>query len=442
MSSFVQFIQENILFGILSVIWLLFSWKFYLCLRQRALMMRLVDLPSSVKVIMTKDIYDKARNYDLDRLNFNNFKDIYSKVFTTVILLTSCFHRFWHWSIDVTKYFNLNHENEILVGAICIFIINAIYDATDLPLKIYDTFVVEQKHGFNKETPLFFVKDQLLKFVVAQVTAVPLLCAMIWIIKNGGDYFFLYLWIFVIFVTIIMMILYPEFIAPLFDKYTPLPDGELKTKIEALAASFNFPLYKLFIVEGSKRSSHSNAYLYGFHKYKRIVLFDTLVKEYYKPAEGETELKGCETDEVLAVLTHELGHWKYYHTLKGFVLVQVSFLINILLFAKLLDCKPIYEAFGFYDSQPTLIGLIIITTYILIPVNTIIKFISVLQGRKFEFEADKFARIQGYGKALKTALIKLQKDNLCYPLYDKLYSGWHHTHPPLLERLEAIDKDD
>lgn len=125
--------------------------------------------------------------------------------------------------------------------------------------------------------------------------------------------------------TLFMMILYPEVIAPLFDKYTPLPDGDLRRKIEALAASVKFPLYKLFIVEGSKRSSHSNAYLYGFHKHKRIVLFDTLVKEYYKPVEGETEGKGCETDEVLAVLAHELGHWKHSHTLKGFMLAQVYF---------------------------------------------------------------------------------------------------------------------
>lgn len=177
--------------------------------------------------------------------------------------------------------------------------------------------------------PLFFVKDKLLKFIVLHVIAIPSLCTMIWIVKNGGDYFFLYLWIFSIFITLVMMILHPEFIAPLFDKYTPLPDGDLRTKIEALATSVNFPLYKLFIVEGSKRSSHSNAYLYGFHKHKRIVLFDTLVKEYYKPAEGETEMKGCETNEILAVLGHELGHWKHSHTLKGFMFAQVVLLISV-----------------------------------------------------------------------------------------------------------------
>jgi len=121
-----------------------------------------------------------------------------------------------------------------------------------------------------------------------------------------------------------MMILYPEIIAPLFDKYSPLPEGELKQKIEELADSLKFPLYKLFIVEGSKRSSHSNAYLYGFYKYKRIVLFDTLIKGYCKKDDSDVDKdSGCETNEILAVLAHELGHWKHNHTLKGFLLSQV-----------------------------------------------------------------------------------------------------------------------
>lgn len=154
---------------------------------------------------------------------------------------------------------------------------------------------------------------------------------MIWIVKNGGDYFFWYLWILSVVVLLFMMILYPEVIAPLFDKYSPLPDGELKQKIEELAASLKFPLYKLFIVEGSKRSSHSNAYLYGFHKHKRIVLFDTLIKGYCKKDDGDSDKDcGCETNEILAVLAHELGHWKHNHTLKGFLLSQVNHKIYIM----------------------------------------------------------------------------------------------------------------
>lgn len=159
---------------------------------------------------------------------------------------------------------------------------------------------------------------------MSQVIALPLLCGVIWVVKVGGDYFFWYLWILLVVVSLFMMIIYPEVIAPLFDKYSPLPEGELKQNIEELAASLKFPLYKLFVVESSKRSSHSNAYLYGFYKHKRIVLFDTLIKGYCKKDDSSDDKDcGCETDEILAVLAHELGHWKHNHTLKGFLFSQV-----------------------------------------------------------------------------------------------------------------------
>ncbi|XP_060826732.1 CAAX prenyl protease 1 homolog [Bombus pascuorum] len=442
MSNFLKFIEENIVYEILAVSWLLLLWKYYLNLRQRNLMMRLTDLPKSIEGLMTKDVYNKAHSYLLDQLKFNDFESIFSELCTTVYLLNLCYYRFWLWSIDIVKYCGFDDQNEILLSGVCMFIINVIYDIIILPFKIYSTFVVEQKHGFNKKTPLFFIKDQLLQFVVCEILAVPFLCAVTWIIKNGGGYCFFYLWIFLIVASLFFMIIYPELIAPLFDKYTPLPSGDLKKKIEELAASINYPLYKIFIVENSKRSSHSNAYLYGFHKHKRIVLYDTLIKEYYKPAEGENNTKGCTTDEVIAVLAHELGHWKYSHTLKGFIFGQVHLLMNIYLYAKLLDYKPIFEAFGFMDSQPTFIGIIIITIYILNPLNVLVQYITNIVKRGFEFEADKFAKILGHGQILKSSLIKLQEDNLSFPLYDKLYSSWHLSHPQVFERIEAIDKED
>ena len=126
---------------------------------------------------------------------------------------------------------------------------------------------------------MFYIKDHIKSFLIGQVIILPLVAAIVKIVHWGGEYFFIYLWLFVITFTLFMMIIYPEFIAPLFDKYTPLPEGELRTQIEALASEIEFPLYKLFVVEGSKRSSHSNAYFYGFFKFKRIVLFDTLLEQ-------------------------------------------------------------------------------------------------------------------------------------------------------------------
>ncbi|XP_018399124.1 PREDICTED: CAAX prenyl protease 1 homolog [Cyphomyrmex costatus] len=441
MEAVLNFWEKHILETILCVKWLLIFWNYYLGFRQRALLKRLVDLPKSVEGLMSKDVYDKARAYALDRNTFGIIQDAYINIYNTLILVFYGYYYFWQWSIKIAKYCDFNHENEILISMICMFIVGLVSHVANLPIAIYDTFVLEQKHGFNKQTTMFFIKDEIKKFVVGQILILPILNCVIWVVQNGGDYFFWYLWILFVVLSLFIMILYPEIIAPLFDKYSPLPEGELKQKIEELAASLNYPLYKLFIVEGSKRSSHSNAYLYGFYKYKRIVLFDTLIKDYCKKDESDVDKEhGCETDEILAVLAHELGHWKHNHAVKGFVLSQIILGANFVVFAKLLRYTPMYSAFGFTDTEPILIGLFIVTMYILMPLNTIFSFISIVISRKYEFQADRFATKLGHGDSLKAALLKLQKDNLGFPIYDKLYSCWNHSHPPTIERLEAVDK--
>ncbi|XP_015597592.1 CAAX prenyl protease 1 homolog [Cephus cinctus] len=443
MGTFRSFVEENIRYEILALIALSFLWEFYLSLRQKKLMQKLVELPECLNGILTKDLYDKARSYALAKSTYSNYQNLYSTLFTVILILTFSFYLFWEWATAIAIKIGFSTANEILISAIYMFIINMLTVLVDFPFKVYNTFVLEEEYGFNKQTVRFFIKDQALKLLVTQLIALPLICSIIWIVQNGGEYFFVYLWLFTVAVSLFMLILYPEVIAPLFDKYSPLPEGELKTQIEALAASINFPLYKLYIVDSSKRSSHSNAYLYGFHKYKRIVLFDTLVKEYYKPDEKDGKKdQGCETDEVVGVLAHELGHWKYNHTVKGFFLTQVNLMINFILFAKLLHYQPMYTAFGFTTVQPIFVGLIIVMMYILMPLNTLMGFVYTVNSRKFEFEADMFAKKLGHAEPIRRALIKLHKDNLGYPLFDKLYSGWHHDHPPLLQRLEALNKED
>ncbi|XP_063993845.1 CAAX prenyl protease 1 homolog [Diachasmimorpha longicaudata] len=443
METLMIFVEEHIRFEILAVIWLLYIWELYLSLRQRKLMDKLVTVPSSLDGLMSAEVYKKARLYALDRNAYSNIHDLYSTIINTVLILTFAFHYYWKWGIMLIEALGASGDNEILASAGCLVVMSTVSFIVDFPFKAYNVFVIEERHGFNKQTTKFFIRDQALKFLISQLIGPPFLCGLIWIVKNGGDYFFLFVWLFVVVVTLFMSVVYPEVIAPLFDKYSPLPEGELKTKIEALAASLNFPLYKLYIVEGSKRSSHSNAYLYGFYKNKRIVLFDTLVKEFCKNDKNDDNKEsGCEVDEVLAILAHELGHWKYSHTLQGLMLAQISFIMNFIPFAKLINYAPMYVAFGFTNSQPIFIGLIIVTMYILTPLNTLFGFLMTVNSRRFEFQADAFGKKLGHASALKRALVKLQKDNLAYPLFDKLYSGWHHNHPPLLERLEALDKVD
>lgn len=288
-------------------------------------MKRLETLPLSLEGIMTDDVYKKARLYALDKNLYGNIHEFYSTIINTVFMLCFSFRYCWEWSGNFVEFIGFN-SNEILESSICLLIMSTISFIIDLPFKIYNVFVLEENHGFNKMTAIFFVRDQVLKFLIAQIIGPIFLSGFIWIVQNGGDYFFFYIWIFTVVLTLFMSIIYPEVIAPLFDKYSPLPEGELKTKIEELAASLKFPLYKLYIVEGSKRSSHSNAYMYGFHKHKRIVLFDTLVKEYCKANEKGDREFGCEVDEVVAILAHELGHWQFNHTIKGLLLAQVKYL--------------------------------------------------------------------------------------------------------------------
>ena len=316
---------------------------------------------------------------------------------------------------------------------------------TELPFSIYNTFVLEEKHGFNQQTLGFFVKDKLKKLIVTEIVLVPFVGAITKIVQWGGDYSVLYLQGFLEFFKLFMLIVYPEVIAPLFDKYTPLPDGKLRTEIENLAATVEFPLHKLFVVEGSKRSSHSNAYFYGFYKFKRIVLFDTLLEEKEREklnmlsdTKNEIKSQGCSTPEILAVLGHELGHWKLNHMMKNLIISEIYTFTQIMIFGSLYNNQMFYTAFGFDNERPVIIGFIILQC-IMSPINTILRYPLTSLSRRFEFQADDFsATVLGKGKELQGSLMKLNNDNLGFPINDTLYSAWNHSHPPILERIAVL----
>ena len=360
------------------------------------------------------------------------------------------------WDLT-TSELGLDAEAEIYRSMAFVFVFNVFNTIVGLPFSVYYTFVLEQKHGFNNQTVGFYVKDKIKKFVVGQAIMLPLVAVVVKIVASGGDFFVFYLWLFVFAFTLFMLVVYPEFIAPLFDKYTPLPDGDLRERIEALAASINFPLYKLFVVEGSKRSSHSNAYFYGFFKFKRIVLFDTLLeederkkldldkKEEEEDDNGDKKRKkkkmGCNTDEILAVLGHELGHWKLNHVLKNIIISEVHILLMFSFFGYLYKNAILYEAFGFDEGEkPILLGLMIVLQFIAAPYNAVLDFAMTCLSRRFEFQADEFAAKElKRAERLKDALVKLNNDNLSFPVFDWMFSAFHHSHPPLLERIRAID---
>ncbi|CDQ71667.1 CAAX prenyl protease 1 homolog [Oncorhynchus mykiss] len=446
-------IENKIFYAVLVFSWTVYLWEAYLAYRQRRIYRLTMHVPQELGKIMDTDTFEKSRLYQLDKSNFSFWSGLYSETEGTLILLFGGIPFVWKVAGTVTARFGLGPEYEIF-QSLSFLILATLFSAfTGLPWSIYNTFVIEEKHGFNQQTLGFFLKDAVKKFIVTQCILLPVTSLLLYIIKIGGDFFFIYAWLFTLAVSLVLVTIYADYIAPLFDKFTPLPEGELKEEIESMSKSISFPLTKVYVVEGSKRSSHSNAYFYGFFKNKRIVLFDTLLEDYSplnKDGEPETDTltedksklknkkQGCNNPEVLAVLGHELGHWKLGHTVKNIVISQMNSFLCFFLFAVLIGQKELFMAFGFYNSQPTLIGLMIIFQFIFSPYNEVLSFCLTVLSRRFEFQADSFARGMGRASELCSALIKLNKDNLGFPVADWLFSMWHYSHPPLLERLRAL----
>jgi len=459
---------EYILYAVLSFAWLEFAWESYLGSRQRKVYKEHTKPPPELKEITNEETFEKARLYALDKSKFGSVHGLFSQVLSTAIVWYHAYKYIWDRANEINGKIGLDQESEIYQSLTFVLISNVFSTVVNMPFSVYSTFVLEERHGFNKQTAGFYIKDQIKKFILMQVLMLPLVAVIIKIVHWGGEYFFVYLWFFVVVFTLFMMVIYPEFIAPLFDKYVPLPAGELKTRIEELAASIEFPLYKLFVVEGSKRSSHSNAYFYGFFNFKRIVLFDTLLsdeerekvklltadenaqKEEEKKEDDADEKdkddlkgKGCSNDEILAVLGHELGHWKLNHVLKNLIISEVHIFLMFAFFGYLYKQQILYTAFGFASEQPVLIGMMIILQFITGPYNAILDFAMTALSRRFEFQADDFAvKLFKRSDKLQSALIKLNNDNLGFPIFDWLYSAWHHSHPPIIERLAVLKSKD
>uniref|UniRef100_A0A3P9Q763 CAAX prenyl protease n=1 Tax=Poecilia reticulata TaxID=8081 RepID=A0A3P9Q763_POERE len=404
-------VETQIFYSVLVFSWTVYLWEAYLSCRQRKIYRTTIHVPEELGKIMDPDTFEKSRLYQLDKSNFSFWSGLYSEIEGTLILLLGGIPFLWHFAGSVTARFGFDPDYEISQSLVFLTLATLFGAVTGLPWSLYSTFVIEEKHGFNQQ---------------------------------------------------VLVTIYADYIAPLFDKFTPLPEGELKTAIEDMAKSISFPLTKLYVVEGSKRSSHSNAYFYGFFKNKRIVLFDTLLEDYSPlnsagepqsetqsetesdPEESSSEKKqkskkqGCNNAEILAVLGHELGHWKLGHTVKNIVISQMNSFLCFSLFAVLIGRTELFVAFGFTQSQPTLIGLMIIFQFIFSPYNELLSFCLTVLSRRFEFQADAFARGMGKASELYSALIKLNMDNLGFPVADWLFSMWHYSHPPLLERLRAL----
>jgi STE24 endopeptidase len=293
----------------------------------------------------------------------------------------------------------------------------------ELPLDIYRKFKLEQQFGFNTMTPRQYVQDMLMQSVVGAVLGLPLLFAVLWIVASMGEYWWLYAWLVWVGFNLLILAIYPNFIAPLFNKFEPLPDGELKQGIARLLNKCGFTVQGLFVMDGSKRSRHGNAYFTGFGKTKRIVLFDTLIKH----------LQG---GEIEAVLAHELGHFHHRHVVKRMVWIFGMSLVFLWVLNLLMNSPWFFAGLNVHEMSA---GAGLMLFFLVLPVFSLpLQPLSSLYSRKHEFEADAYAAAHAEGSDLVSALIKLYRDNASTLTPDALYSLFYDSHPNAQQRVARL----
>lgn len=376
--------------------------------------------------LIDQTTFIKSQNYSKSKLRFGMFERTISLFQNIAFLKYNLLPKIWEYSkVTAATYF---HGGDIVAGIVTMLIIGAGSTVVGLPLDWYHTFVMEKKFGFNKQTFKLWVVDNIKSWVLALILTPPLLAAILMIINYFGRMFVFYLVLFMLVLNVLAMIIYPTIIAPIFNKYEPLEDGELKTAIENLAASQSFPLGRIYVVDGSTRSTHSNAYFIGLPWYKQIVLYDTLISE-------------NTSDEIVAVLSHELGHWKRNHI--PFLLASglLNAGLNFAFLGLFLDNASFFSSLGFNaGDMPTVVALLVFSDA-LGPLTAILQLVQNLIVRSCEYDADRFSVRLGYGENLKTALVNLNKSNLSSVDADRLYSTFYHSHPILPERLRAINEE-
>lgn len=382
--------------------------------------------PKVLEAEISQETYDKSQEYGRAKAKFGFIKGLYGQIQNIAFIHFDVLPKLWSWTGDLLlSIAPARFTGEISHSIVFILSFIMIQQVLSLPTSIYHTFVLEEKFGFNKQTPKLFVTDMIKSNILAFVLAPPILAGFLSIVKKTGNQFFYYLWLFVAGLQVFMITVYPIAILPLFNKLSPLEEGKLKNNVEGLAKKLNFPLHELFVIDGSKRSAHSNAYFFGLPWKKHIVIYDTLIEK-------------SKEEEVTAVLAHELGHWSLGHTTRLFGISQVHVFYIFLLFSIFINNASLYADFGFIKERPIIIGFLLFSDA-LAPMDLIIKLGMNIISRRFEFQADEFARNLGYKKELAASLIKLQIQNLSTMDADWMYASYHFSHPILSERLKALD---
>ncbi|WP_411768293.1 M48 family metallopeptidase [Winogradskyella sp. A3E31] len=377
------------------------------------------ELPEELKDVYDEDAYKKSQAYKARNYKFGIYASIFSLLLTLGFLIFDGFE----FVDTIARSYS---DNSIVIGLIFFGIIMIGSDIISTPFSYYKTFVIEEEFGFNKTTKATFILDKLKGLLMTIILGGGILALIIWFYQLTGNQFWLYAWSLVTVFTIFMNMFYSRLIVPLFNKQTPLEDGDLRTKISDYANSVGFNLSKIFVIDGSKRSTKANAYFSGFGREKRVTLFDTLIND-------------LEEEEVVAVLAHEVGHYRRKHIV--FNLVTSIGLTGVMLFIlSIFISNPLLSQAIGVETPSFHVGLIAFGL-LYSPISEITGLVMNYVSRRFEYQADDYAKNTYKAEPLISSLKKLSKNSLSNLTPHKAYVFMHYSHPTLLDRIRNLRSD-
>lgn len=376
------------------------------------------ELPTELAKIYDPEKYKKSQEYARTNTRFSLYSDTASFIAMLLMLLLGGFAFLdgFVWSVS---------DNPIIMSLIFFGILALLTDLIQMPFSIYATFVIEEKFGFNKTTVKTYILDKLKGLLLGAVIGGGLLSLIVWIYMISGSYFWLIAWGAISGFMIFMSMFYSNLIVPLFNKQKPLEDGPLRDAIEVFSKKAGFKLKNIYVIDGSKRSSKANAYFTGLGSKKRIVLYDTLINDH-------------SIEELVAVLAHEIGHYKKKHTCIGMILSILQTGLMLFILGLFINKPVLSEALG--ATQPSFHMGLIAFGLLYTPISLVLGLISNTISRKNEYAADRFAGEKYSTVALSDALIKLSVNNLSNLRPHPAYVFFYYSHPPLLRRLAALAK--
>ncbi|MBL7872758.1 MAG: M48 family metallopeptidase [Cyclobacteriaceae bacterium] len=374
------------------------------------------EIPAEIQDFYDPEKYQKSLAYQKEQSRFSFISSAFSFILSFGMLLLGGFGFVDSWLRPLI-------ENQIVLALVFFGVIMIVSDIISIPFQWYSTFVIEEKYGFNKTTAKTFILDKLKGYVLGAVIGGALVSILIYLVNSIGPDF--WIWFGLIAATFILFVnmFYTSLLLPLFNKLTPLGDGELKTAIEQFSLKVNFPLDNIFVMDGSKRSAKANAFFSGIGKKKKIVLYDTLISNH-------------STEELVAVLAHEVGHFKKKHIVWSYLIsiLQIFFVLFVL--SHMIFNENLSLALG--GSQQAIHLNLIAFGILFSPISGITGLFVSLLSRKNEFEADAYAKETYDGNALSNALKRLSVDSLSNLYPHPAYVFFHYSHPPLLHRLAAL----